>query len=222
MKVTFLGHAGFQVEEKGVSLLFDPFLTGNPVALARPSEIRANYILVSHAHGDHLGDAVEIAKNNDAMVISTFEVANLIGEKGARSHGMHIGGKKAFDFGHVRITQAFHGSGVPGGHACGFMVRFFGRTIYHTGDTGIFGDMKLLADLEPVDLAFVPIGGNYTMDTDDAAVAVSLIRPKVVIPMHYDTFPLIKADPLAFKNKVEVQVPDTRVEILRPGESVTL
>lgn len=222
MKVTFLGHAGFHVEESGVSLLFDPFLTGNPVALARPAEIRADYILVSHAHGDHLGDSVEIAKANDSVVISTYEVANLIGEQGARSHGMHIGGKKAFDFGYIRITQAFHGAGVAGGHACGFMVNFFGRTIYHTGDTGIFGDMKLLAELDPVYLALVPIGGNYTMDADDAAVATSLIKPKVVIPMHYATFPLINADPLAFRGKVESGVPGTQVEILRPGESISL
>lgn len=202
MKVTFLGHACFLLEDSGHSIITDPFLTGNPQAAARPNEVKPGYILVSHAHQDHLGDAVEIAKASGSLIISTAEVARMCSKDDVKTHAMHIGGKHQFDFGYVRITPAFHGAGVPGGHACGFIFRLGGKTTYFAGDTGVFGDMELLGRLEQIDLALLPIGDNYTMGIDDAVIAVSLLKPKVVVPMHYSTWPLIKADPLEFKKKV--------------------
>jgi L-ascorbate metabolism protein UlaG (beta-lactamase superfamily) len=221
MQLKFLGHAGFQLIGEGSTLLFDPFLTGNPLALDKQEDLKANYILVSHAHQDHLGDTVEIATRTGALVISTYEVANLCGEKGAKIHPAHIGGKVKTDFGYVRLTQAFHGAGVPGGHACGFVVNFEGVTIYFAGDTGIFGDMELLGRLEEIDYALLPIGDNFTMGPDDALEAVRMLKPKKVIPMHYNTWPPIEQDPQAFKHAVERE---TRADviIMKPGKEITI
>jgi len=218
MKVTFLGHAAFLLEEKGVGLVFDPFLTGNPQAAAKPEDLKVGYVLVSHAHHDHLGDAVDIARRQGAVIVSTAEVAGLCSKQGAKTAAMHIGGKNPFEFGTIRIVQAFHGAGVEGGHACGFVVNFFGKNVYFAGDTGLFGDMELIGRLEPLDLALLPIGGNYTMGIDDAVLAVEMLRPKAVIPMHYNTWPVIKADPEEFKRKVLARQ-KVDVRILTPGQS---
>lgn len=222
MKVTFLGHACFLLEDSGKSILTDPFLSGNPQAAARPGEVSPDYILVSHAHQDHLGDTIDIAKRTGAIIISTAEVAGMCSKEGVTTHAMHIGGKRQFDFGFVRIAPAFHGAGVPGGHACGFVFSLGGKTAYFAGDTGIFGDMELLGRLEPLDLAILPIGGNYTMDADDAVVAVTMLEPKVAVPMHYSTWPLIKADPLEWKKKVEAACPRTEVMVVGPGQSIEI
>ncbi len=222
MKITYHGHSCFLIQDQGTSLIFDPFITGNPAAKVKPEDILANYVLVSHGHGDHLGDTASIAKRNNALVVSTHEIAELVGAEGAKVHGMHLGGKFRLDFGYVRVTPAFHGAGVPGGHACGFIVDFHGRKVYFAGDTGLFGDMKLLGEIEPLDLALLPIGGNYTMDIDDAVRAVSFLRPEMVVPMHYNTFPVIEADPDEFKEKIERQVPGVAVRIVAPGESFGL
>ncbi len=221
MKIEFLGHAGCLIEGQDVTLVIDPFLSGNPLARKKPGDIRADYILVTHAHQDHLGDAIPIAKASDGLIISTFEVANLCEKEGARVHAMHIGGTREFEFGLVRVTPAFHGSGVEGGHAAGFIIEFFDKTIYHAGDTSLFGDMELLADLHDIDIAILPIGGNFTMDASDAVEAVAMIAPTTVIPIHYDTFPVIKADPQEFREMVEAQI-DATVVILAPGESLDL
>lgn len=218
MKVKFLGHAGCVLEDRDVTLVIDPFLNGNPLAVDKPEDIKADYILLTHAHDDHKGDAVSMAKASDALIISTFEVANLCQEEGARVHPMHVGGRYDFPFGSVKLTPAFHGSGVPGGLACGFIVEFFDRVVYHAGDTGLFGDMELLADLVDIDLAFLPIGGNFTMDIDDAVVATAMLEPEMVIPIHYNTFPVIEADPRDFQEAVEDDL-ETEVIILEPGES---
>ncbi len=217
----FHGHACFQLTYNHISLLFDPFFTGNPKAAITPDEINCNYILTSHGHDDHLGDTISIAKRTGATVIATAEIAKLCNDQGCATHAMHIGGKHAFDFGYVRITLAFHGSGVPGGHACGFIVNFFGKTIYFAGDTGIFGDMSLLGRLENIDYALLPIGDNYTMGPSDAAEAANLLKTGNVIPMHYNTWPLIAQDPTAFKKDVEdrFKIP---VHIVNPGEEITL
>lgn len=220
MKLRFLGHACFLLEEKGTVLVFDPYLTNNPAATEKAENIRANYVLVSHAHSDHLGDAVEMAKRNNSLIITTAEVARKCASEGAQSHAMHIGGKRAFDFGMVRITPAFHGAGVEGGHACGFIVDFFGQKVYFAGDTSLFGDMELLGRLEDIDIALLPIGDNYTMGVDDAVLAAKMLKAKTVIPMHYNTWPLIAADPNEFKKKVE-QDTDTAVAILAPGRELT-
>lgn len=222
LKLTFLGHACFLLEtEDGEKLLFDPFITGNPQAPVSAEEISAGYILLSHAHMDHLGDAYEIAARNDAVIISTSEIAGAAQEKGANAHGLHIGGSHRFPFGTVKLTLALHGSGIPGGQACGFLVGCGGKTLYFAGDTGLFGDMKLIGELNRPDLALLPIGDNYTMGPDDAVVAASFLKARQVIPYHYNTWPLIKADPLLFKEKVEEQTGADCI-ILQPGESHSL
>jgi L-ascorbate metabolism protein UlaG (beta-lactamase superfamily) len=218
-EITFLGHASFMLGEEGKeTLLFDPFISGNPLATLELKEIRADYILISHGHFDHLGDAYEIAKENDATIISTAELAGQAAEKGLKNHAQHLGGRHRFPFGSVKLTLAFHGSGVPGGHACGFVVDYHGRKIYFAGDTGLFGDMKLIGELDSLDLALLPIGDNFTMGIDDAVVAASFLKAKTVIPYHYNTWPLIEADPQIFKNRVEEKTGSTCV-VLPPGES---
>ena len=221
-ELTFLGHACFLLESgERETLLFDPFITGNPAAKVSPDEIKADYILVSHAHGDHLGDAYDIAARNDALVISTAEIADAAQKEGCRSHALHIGGSHRFPFGSVKATLALHGAGIPGGHACGFIVEYGDKRLYFAGDTGLFGDMRLIGELNAPDLALLPIGDNFTMGIDDAVVAASFLKARQVIPFHYNTWPLIEADPQVFREKVERETDATCI-ILQPGERHTL
>lgn len=217
----YYGHSCFQLTSGNSSLLFDPFLADNPFKIAKPEDVDCKYILVSHGHFDHLGDTVKIAKHSGATVISTAEIARLCGEQGCNHHAMHLGGKHTFGFGYVRITLAFHGSGVPGGHACGFVVNFHGTTVYFAGDTGIFGDMALLGKLEKIDYALLPIGDNFTMGPQDAAEAAAMLKPGCVIPMHYNTWPLIAQSPEDFKQDVETRF-KIPVKIVKPGETLNL
>lgn len=219
--ILFHGHACFLIEQGGQKFLFDPFITNNPQAIVNSEDVNADFIFVSHAHADHLGDTYDIAKRNGATVISTFEVIQECEKHGAKGHPMHIGGKKAFDFGYVRITPAFHGAGIAGGHACGFIVNINGFSIYFAGDTSLFGDMKLLGEIERINLFLVPIGGNFTMDIDDAVYATKLVGADMVIPFHYNTWPVIAADPAEFCNKVEKNT-SSRCVILAPGQSISL
>lgn len=221
VKLKFYGHACFTLQNEDTTLLFDPFLTDNPFKVATPDEVKADYILISHGHFDHLGDAVKIAKNCDATIISTAEVCGAVGEQGCKAHAMHIGGKIKFPFGTVRITLAFHGSGIPGGHACGFIVDFGGKVVYFAGDTGLFGDMKLLGEIENIDYALLPIGNNFTMGPEDAAIAAQMLGAKYVIPIHYDTWPPIVQDPEAFKKLAE-EKSSSSVLIVKPGETIEL
>ncbi len=220
--VTFLGHAAFQLTSGDTTLLIDPYLTGNPQAAASPDVIKADYILVTHAHGDHLGDTVAIAKRTGAKVITTSEIARMLKDQGCDVVPLQVGAKKAFDFGYVRVTQAIHGSGVPGGLAVGFVVNLRGAAVYHAGDTALFGDMALIGRLEKIDCALLPIGDNYTMGPDDASEAVAMLKPKVVVPMHYNTHALIKQDPAAFKKAVETRFTGVKVEIMNPGAVLVL
>jgi L-ascorbate metabolism protein UlaG (beta-lactamase superfamily) len=220
-ELKFLGHACFLLSEGKNSLIIDPFLTGNPITKDNAEQIDCQYILVSHGHDDHLGDAVSIARSTGATIITTAEIARACIEKCVSAHAMHIGGKHSFDFGFIRITPAFHGSGIPGGHACGFIINFFGKTFYHTGDTGLFSDMSLLGRLEKIDVALLPIGDNYTMGPSDAAEAAGMIKPKLVVPMHYNTWPIIAQDPVAFKQDVENRF-GIPVQIMQPGETFAL
>lgn len=217
----FYGHSCFQLTSGKTSLLFDPFLTDNPFKTASPDDIHCDYILVSHGHFDHLGDAIKIAKRTGATVISTAEIAKLCSDQGVKSHAMHLGGKHSFDFGYVRITLAFHGSGVPGGHACGFVVNIGGDTVYFAGDTGLFGDMALLGRLEKIDCALLPIGDNFTMGPQDAAEAAAMLKPRFVVPMHYNTWPLIAQSPEDFKRDVEERF-GIPVRIVNPGETINI
>lgn len=207
IKLTYHGHACFTVESETHRVVIDPFLTGNELARIKPQDLKEiSAVLVTHGHFDHLGDAVEIAKANNAPVISVFEVVNYAMKKGAQGHPMHIGGSYNFPFGRVKLTIAHHGSTTDEGAAgnpCGILLQMGGKTIYHAGDTGLFYDMKLIGQMNKIDVALLPIGGNFTMDIDDAVKAVELLRPKVAIPMHYDTFPVIKADPQEFVRKVK-------------------
>lgn len=220
-KLHYLGHACFLLSDSEISLLFDPYLTGNPSAAASADQINCDYILISHGHGDHLGDAAPIAVRTGATVIATAEVARACEEQGCKTHAMHLGGKHAFDFGYVRVTPAFHGSGLPGGHACGFIVRFGDYTVYFAGDTALFGDMALLGRLEKIDCALLPIGDNYTMGPEDALEAVALLKPRCVVPMHYNTWPVIAQDPAAFKHAVETRL-HIPVKVIKPGETLNL
>ncbi|MBO8138318.1 MAG: metal-dependent hydrolase [Desulfotomaculum sp.] len=225
MKITFLGHAGFILEGTSTKVVIDPFITGNPTAKADVKNIQADYILVTHGHGDHLGDAVKIARQNDSMVVSVFEVANYCMRKGVKAHPMHIGGSHNFGDIKIKLTQALHGSSIGGesgpaeylGNPCGFIVELDGIKIYHAGDTGLFGDMELIGRLNNLDAALLPIGDNFTMGIDDAVEAVKMLNPRIVIPMHYNTFPLIEQDPEDFKQKVD-STNSAKVIILNPGE----
>ncbi len=217
MKVTFYGHACFMLESGQDSLIFDPFLKDNSLAPVAPEDIQANYILVSHFHGDHFGDTETIARKNDATIISSAEISSHCLENGLKAHKMHIGGKYSFDFGWVKLTPAFHGAGIAGGLACGFLVNLEGKTVYFAGDTGLFGDMALIGD-HNLDLALLPIGDNFTMGPEDALKAARMLKAAAVIPMHYNTWPLIKADPEKFCQAVDKETA-SKAFVLSPGES---
>lgn len=222
---TFHGHACFSLESNGTTLLFDPFLTGNPAAKVTADEVAADYILLSHGHFDHLPDAAAIAKRTGATVIGTFEVASWIGGQGVENvHGMQPGGSFLFPFGRVKFTIAFHGSMLPdgsyGGVAAGIMADIGGKRVYYTGDTALFSDMKLYGE-EGIDLLVLPIGDNYTMGPQDALRAVKLVNPHIVTPIHYNTWPPIAQDAEAFARAVH-QETSARCVIVQPEESIAL
>lgn len=221
MRLRFLGHAAFELKAEQATLLIDPFITDNPVCPVKADDLHPQYILVTHFHHDHTSDTVSIAKRTGATVITTFEGANELQAQGVNVHPMALGGTHTFPFGKVRVTMAFHGSGVAGGHAAGFVIHIGGKRIYHAGDTSLFSDMKLLNGVieEPgIDLALLPIGDNFTMGPSDAAIATEWIQPKVVIPMHWGTFPVLLDKPDPFVSKVE-KAGKTRAVVLQPGES---
>jgi L-ascorbate metabolism protein UlaG (beta-lactamase superfamily) len=225
IKLTWYGHACWRIETPNGVLLIDPFLSGNPTAPIPADQVTADDILVSHGHGDHLGDTISIARRTGALVISNFEIANYCAAQGCKSHGLHIGGSHEFPFGRVKLTIAHHGSSFPdgtyAGNPSGFLLTIGKRKIYDAADTALFYDMKLIGD-EGIDVALLPIGDNYTMGPEDATRAAKLIRPKYLIPMHYGTFDLISQDPKSFARSVVRAVPKTKVVVLKPGESFDL
>jgi L-ascorbate metabolism protein UlaG (beta-lactamase superfamily) len=220
-KLTYLGHSAFLIESAKANLVIDPFLTGNPKAAKKPADIKVSYVLLSHGHGDHVGDAIEIAKANKATVIAPFELAGYCGSKGCEFHPQHIGGGFNYPFGRVQLTIAHHGSsnneGAYMGEPCGFLITIDGKTLYHAGDTAVFYDMKLIGELHPAELALLPIGDNFTMGIDDAVKAAELVNAKRTIPMHYNTFDLIMADPNEFVSKVSKK--GLKAEVLAVGAS---
>ncbi|HZD55764.1 MAG TPA: metal-dependent hydrolase [Anaerolineales bacterium] len=225
IKFTWYGHAALGLEADGHKILVDPFLSGNPAASTGPDNLKPDYILISHGHDDHVGDAIEIAKRSGALVISNDEIANWFERNGVKSHHQHIGGGFTYPFGYLKLTLALHGSCLPdgtyGGNPAGFLLTTKdGKKIYMACDTGLFGDMSLIGE-EGIDLAILPIGDNYTMGPDDALKAVKLIQPKHVIPVHYSTFDLIKQDPNAWAKRVESET-STEVHVLKPGDTFTL
>jgi L-ascorbate metabolism protein UlaG (beta-lactamase superfamily) len=225
IKVTWYSHACFLIETDGGKLLIDPFITDNPLSPINSEEVDADYILVSHGHGDHLGDTVNIAKRTGAMVISNAEIQNwLLGQGIENVHPQHIGGGFDYPWGRVKLTHALHGSALPdgsyGGNPCGFLLYLQGKKLYHACDTGLFYDMKLIGE-EGIDLAILPIGDNFTMGPEDALRAVKLIKPAHVIPIHYNTFDVIKQDPHAWANRVKEET-SVKVTVMNPGDHIEL
>ena len=192
------------------------------IKFMKAEDVEVGYILVSHGHGDHIGDILAIAEHTGATIIANFELASMCAKHGVKTHPMHIGGAYDFDFGRVKLTVAHHGGGygedasIYTGPPVGFLVTIGGKTIYHPGDTGLTYDMKLLGEMHKIDLCFLPIGDNFTMGIDDAVKAVEFIQPAKVVPLHYNTFPVIESDPKEFASKVT----GAEVIILAPGESV--
>ncbi len=224
VKVWWLGHAAFLIEGSK-KVIVDPFITGNPLSPVKVEDVKVDLVAVTHGHGDHLGDAVEIAKNNDVPVVCIHELSRVLAKKGVEAVGMNIGGTAKVNGVKVTMVKAVHSADVEeddtiisAGDPAGFVIEVDGVKIYHCGDTDVFLDMQLIGELYNPDVMLVPIGDWYTMGVEAAAKAVELVKPKVAIPMHYNTFPVIEKNPEEFKKAVEEKGLDVKVVILKPGE----
>lgn len=227
IRLTALGHTCFTLATDQHSIIFDPWLEGNPDAAMSPDDVSVDAILVSHGHSDHLGDAIGISTRLGVPIIGAFELCMYCQRHGAAVEPMHIGGGRDFDFGHVRLTPALHGSAVIHddfieytGPACGFVVTTGGQTVYYAGDTGIFGDMALIGEMTAPDVAMLPIGDNFTMGPDDAVRAAQMLGAKTVVPMHYSAFEIIQQDPHAFADRLAEH--DIDCIVLKPGEQAEI
>jgi L-ascorbate metabolism protein UlaG (beta-lactamase superfamily) len=223
MQIRFLGHAAFELTDGDNSVLIDPFLTGNPKAAVAAGELSPDAILLTHGHGDHIGDTVAIATRTNAHVVAIVEIANELSEEGLQNvHDPNIGGTVELEWGSVKLVSAWHTSTTPKGTVntpAGLIVKFGGKTIYHLGDTGLFSDLALNAkQAGEIDVALMCIGGHYTMDRHDAVEAAQMIGAKQVIPCHYNTFPPIETNAQAFKTDVEAQG-SSKVVVLAPGDT---
>lgn len=222
MEISYHGHSVVKIQTDKHTILIDPFITGNPLTDLIAENEKPDVILLTHGHNDHVGDTMEIAKANDSLVVAPNELAVYLGLQGLKTHGMNIGGAKEFDFGTVKFTKAFHSSSyqtetnefIYTGMPAGILFTVEGKTIYHAGDTSLFGDMEMIGNRHPIDVAFLPIVDNFTMGPEDAAYAVELLNPKLTIPVHYNTFPPIEQDPLKFKALVK----NHDVKIMEAGE----
>lgn len=228
MDIRFIGHGTVELTEGSTNVLIDPFLAPNsPVALVSAEEVEPTHILVTHGHADHTSDLMPVAQRTGAHVVAVVEISRWVAGKGHEANSeINIGGTARFDWGWVKMVQAFHTNTLEGedgiaiGPPAGLVVNIGGKTVYHLGDTGLFGDLKLIAESTPVDVALIPIGGNYTMDRHDGVTAAKLIGAETVIPIHYDTFPPVETDAEAYKADVEAQT-SSKVVILKPGETFT-
>jgi L-ascorbate metabolism protein UlaG (beta-lactamase superfamily) len=234
MEIKFHGQSCFELSDGETTVLIDPFLKpNNPVAVATAEDVNPTHIALSHGHADHIADAVPVAKRTGAHCIAIVELAKWLEGQGIESvSDPNFGGTVEFDWGHVSLVPAWHTNTIPGsaespfsaehgiaiGSACGLVIELGGTTVYHAGDTCLFSDMKLIAARSPIDVALLPIGGHYTMDSRDAAVAAEFVAAGTVIPMHYDTFPAIEADAGAYKSEVESKT-SSQVVVLKPGEA---
>ncbi|HEX7021814.1 MAG TPA: metal-dependent hydrolase [Trueperaceae bacterium] len=224
IRLEFLGQSGFHIAGEGIDLLIDPFLSGNPLAKAAAEDFSPSHIIVTHGHGDHFGDTEAIARRSGAVVVSSAEIADYAQAQGLAGHGMNIGGGYDFPFGRLRFTPAWHSNSLPdgryGGMPMGVILELAGKRIYHSGDTALFSDMSLIGR-HGLDLALLPIGDNYTMGPEDALEAIRLLKPKRVVPMHYNTFDVIRQDARSFREAVRRET-DAECTVLEPGESFEL
>lgn len=226
MKVSYHGHSVVQIQSNGKTIFIDPFITGNELTDLKVEDVKPDVIILTHGHGDHLGDTIELAKKHSSLVVANFELSAYLSWQGLQTHGMHIGGAYQFDFGKVKLTPAFHGTGlitenkeiIYCGMPAGVLFMNEGKTIYHAGDTALFSDMKLIGERHPIDVAFLPIGDNFTMGPEDAAYAAKLLKAKKVVPIHFNTFPPIKQDPHAFVRMLE----EKNGRVLQAGEAIEL
>lgn len=219
----YFGHSCFLLDDGEHKVLADPYFTGNPSTTTEPESIACDYILLSHAHQDHLGDAPAIARRTGATIIGVPEVLQLCVQQGGciKVHGMNLGGSQQFSFGKVRMTLALHSSGIAGGIACGYVISMAGINVYFAGDTALFGDMKLIGHKDAIDYALLPIGDNYTMGLEDAALAAQWLNAKNVIPIHYNTWPVIAQEVDRYKEVTEA-MSRAHVHIVNPGSSLKL
>jgi L-ascorbate metabolism protein UlaG (beta-lactamase superfamily) len=233
MQIKFHGHSCFELSEGGATVLVDPFLKpNNPAAVATAEEVEPTHVAISHGHADHVADAVAVATRTGAQCVAVVELANWLEEQGVEQvYDPNLGGTVEFDWGWMKLVPAWHTSTVPGsaespfsptsgtviGVPAGLLINLGGKTVYHAGDTCLFSDMKLIAERNPVDVAMLPVGGHYTMDRHDGVVAADFVGAPTVIPMHYDTFPVIEIDSGAFKADVESKT-SSQVVLLKPGE----
>lgn len=229
MKITFQGHSCFLVESEGVRVLIDPFISGNPSAIAKPEDFSVDAVILTHGHGDHISDAVAVAKRCDCPIIANYEISTYLSAKeGVKIDPMHVGGAIYPEWGRIKLTLAFHGSDIelghgefmPGGHPAGVLLTMHGKTFYHAGDTALFGDMKLIAELNRIDAAALPIGDRFTMGPEDALIAASWLNAEAYIPMHFGTFPLIAQNPENWVNQLEEK--GLKGYALKAGESITI
>ena len=221
-KLTFLGHSAFLVESNDHKLIIDPFLTDNPKASMAAEDVEVDFVLLTHGHGDHFGDSIEIAKRNDATIIAPNELAIYCEGKGAKAHGMNTGGSFGFPFGRLKYTLAFHSSSLPdgtyAGQPGGILLKIDNKVLYHAGDTALFSDMKLIGQQYDLEVAILPIGDNFTMGVTDALIAAEYVQARHYLPMHFDTWPVIAADSQAFLDGLSSR--GLRGSVLQPGESM--
>jgi len=229
LKLRWFGHSAFELEtEEKLRILIDPFISNNPSCPVPVEELKADVIMVTHGHADHFGDTMEIANRTGAVVIGNHEISVYLSKQGFDTIGMNIGGSISIYNLKITMVNAQHSSGMdfieemgPGGSATGYIIQLEnGQKIYHAGDTGLFGDMKtIIGEIHKPDMALLPIGDTYTMGPETAALAVEWINPKIVVPIHYNTFPVIKQDPEEFVERVSVKNPEVKVVVLEPNQS---
>ena len=224
VKLNYVGHSCFGINADGDYILIDPFISGNPRAKVTFDLNKVKYIFVTHGHSDHLGDAINISKSTGAVIVCIFELANYCMQRGAKAMGVGVGANLKFDFGNVRFLPAIHTSSTPDGAYAGIAASLLfeldGVKVYHAGDTALSAEMKTIGELYKPDVALLPVGGQYTMDIEDAAVAAKWLRAPKIIPMHYNTFDLVKADIREFGNLVEYE--DRECTEMQPGSEIEL